>query len=58
MRKSLIFLAVPAIALGGCTLFGGRSVTTEPVARRNAPLIIPSTFTLPPPTQQTTARTG
>jgi hypothetical protein len=54
MRNSLILASLlPALGLGGCAMFGGGS-TVDPAQlapRRNAPLVIPSTFTLPPPAQ-------
>ena len=58
MRKYLMVALLPAFALGGCALFGGgRSVDpAELTARRTAPLVIPSTFTLPPPGQPTSAQ--
>ena len=57
MRKSVTIALLPAIALGGCTLLGGgRSADSRVVAvKRNAPLVIPKDFTLPPPRQQAAA---
>jgi hypothetical protein len=56
MRKSLtVALLVPALAISGCTLFGGgRAETAEVTARRTSPLVIPRTFTLPPPSAAAT----
>ena len=54
MRKSLtLALLLPSLALGGCAMFGGgRTVDeTQLAPRRTTPLVIPSTFTLPPPSQ-------
>ncbi len=53
MLKSVIVVLLPAIALSGCTLLGGgKSVESgELGVRRNAPLVIPPNFTLPPPTR-------
>ena len=55
MRKSLTLgLLLPALALGGCTMFSGSKNVIDPenaVARVNRPLAVPSTFTLPPPGQ-------
>ena len=54
MRKSFTLgLLLPAVALGGCTMFGGGrgADTGETVVRRSGPLVIPSTFTLPPPSR-------
>lgn len=50
MRKSLTLLLIPAIALGGCSIFkGGRSTPDEFAVARNAPLVIPPDYTLAPP---------
>ena len=55
MRKGLITaLLLPALALGGCTLFGSSRATddlSQLAPRRSGPLVIPATFTLPPPGQ-------
>lgn len=57
MRKSLILALLPAIALGGCALFGvgGRGEASEFAVARNAPLVIPPDFTLTPPVAGTAA---
>ncbi|QNM82485.1 DUF3035 domain-containing protein [Sphingomonas sabuli] len=58
MRKSLTILLIPAIALGGCTLFKGRQAAPDEFAvARNAPLIIPPDYTLTPPAPGTAATT-
>jgi hypothetical protein len=50
MRKSLILLLIPAIALGGCAALKGKSSTPDEFAvARNAPLVIPPDYTLTPP---------
>lgn len=50
MRNSLLLLIVPALVLGGCSLFGGGSKPLDEFAvARSAPLIIPPDFTLVPP---------
>ena len=54
MRKCLTLgLLLPALALGGCTLFGGGKTvdSTQLAPRRTTPLVIPSTFALPPPAE-------
>lgn len=50
MRKSLTLALLPALALGGCAVFGKRDVAPDEFAvARNAPLVIPPDFTLTPP---------
>ncbi|HEU5482125.1 MAG TPA: DUF3035 domain-containing protein [Sphingomicrobium sp.] len=51
MRKSLSFLLIPAIALGGCQMFGSgpRTSPDEFAVARNAPLVIPPDYSLTPP---------
>jgi hypothetical protein len=52
MRNRLMLALLGAIALGGCTLFGGsREIQGEAGMRRTTPLVIPPTFALPPPGQ-------
>ena len=53
MRNSLVLVLLPALALGGCSLFGGgRAVDASEIPPpRTKPLVIPKTFTLPPPSQ-------
>ena len=54
MRKSLSLLLIPAIALGGCSIFrGGGSTPDEFAVARNAPLVIPPDYTLAPPAAAT-----
>lgn len=52
MRKRLSILLIPAIALAGCSIFGGggpRSRPDEFAVARNAPLVIPPDYSLTPP---------
>jgi hypothetical protein len=51
MRKRLTLLLIPAIALGGCQIFGSspRSNPDEFAVARNAPLVIPPDYSLTPP---------
>lgn len=51
MRKALSLLLIPAIALGGCSMFrqGPRSAPDEFAVARNAPLVIPPDYSLTPP---------
>ena len=56
MRKLVSILVLPAVALGGCSLFKGRSAAPDEFAvARNAPLVIPPDFTLTPPVAGTAA---
>src|SRR6476659_5061973 len=48
MRKALLLLVVPALALGGCGIGKQKSLDEFAVAR-NAPLVIPPDYTLTPP---------
>ncbi len=49
-------LVLPAFALGGCAVLGGRSAAPDEFAVvRNAPLIIPPDYTLTPPVAGTAA---
>jgi hypothetical protein len=58
MRKSLIVLLVPAIALGGCAALKGKSSTPDEFAvARNAPLVIPPDYSLTPPVAGTATAT-
>jgi len=58
MRKSLTLLLIPAIALGGCSIFRGtRSSPDEFAVARNAPLVIPPDYTLAPPVAGTITST-
>jgi hypothetical protein len=56
MRKLVSILVLPAVALGGCSLFKGRSAAPDEFAvARNAPLVIPPDYTLTPPVAGTAA---
>jgi hypothetical protein len=58
MRKSLIVLLIPAIALGGCAVLKGKSGTPDEFAvARNAPLVIPPDYSLTPPVAGTATAT-
>jgi len=58
MRKSLIVLLVPAIALGGCAALKGKSSTPDEFAvARDAPLVIPPDYSLTPPVAGTATAT-
>jgi hypothetical protein len=59
MRKSLTLLLIPAIALGGCSIFGPKTATApdEFAVARNAPLVIPPDFSLTPPVAGTASST-
>ena len=49
MRKALLVL-VPAILLGGCSMFGPKQKSLDEFAvARNAPLVIPPDYSLTPP---------
>ena len=49
-------LLLPAFALGGCAMLGGRAQAPDEFAVvRNAPLIIPPDYTLTPPVADTAA---
>ncbi len=51
MRKALLLLLLaPAILLGGCGAFGGKTKALDEFAvARNAPLVIPPDYQLTPP---------
>ena len=56
MRKFIPLLLIPAIALGGCTLFRGKTnAPDEFQVARNAPLVIPPDYSLTPPVAGTAA---
>ena len=57
MRKLIpALLLMPALALGGCAMLGGkRTAPDEFAVVRNAPLIIPPDYTLTPPVAGTAA---
>jgi hypothetical protein len=57
MRKAL-FLLAPAILLGGCGAFGGKTKSLDEFAvARNAPLVIPPDYSLTPPVAGTISMT-
>ena len=60
MRKLLpTLLILPAIALGGCTLFSPKTKALDEFAvARNAPLVIPPDYTLTPPVAGTVSSTA
>lgn len=51
MRKALLpALLLPALALGGCSVFGNKTAPLDEFAvARNAPLVIPPDYALAPP---------
>ena len=50
MRKLTPVLLISAVALGGCSMFSGKSAPLDEFAvARNAPLVIPPDYTLTPP---------
>ena len=56
MRKLIPLLLIPAVALGGCAMLGGkRAAPDEFAVVRNAPLIIPPDYALTPPVAGTAA---
>ena len=57
MRKlTPALLLLPALALGGCAMIGGKNTAPDEFAVvRNAPLIIPPDYTLTPPVAGTAA---
>ena len=58
MRKLVPLVALPAIALSGCGIIGGRpQAPDEFQVARNAPLVIPPDYTLTPPVAGTAALT-
>jgi len=60
MRKFIpTLLVVPAIALGGCSLFAGKTKSLDEFAvARNAPLVIPPDYSLTPPVAGTVSSTA
>lgn len=59
MRKaSLAILTIAATAIGGCSMFGGRSSPDEFAVARNAPLVIPPDYGLQPPVAGTAGITA
>ena len=56
MRKFIPLVLIPAIALGGCTLFRGKTTGPDEFqVARNAPLVIPPDYSLTPPVAGTAA---
>jgi len=50
MRKLTPLVLVSAVALGGCSMFSGKTAPLDEFAvARNAPLVIPPDYTLTPP---------
>jgi hypothetical protein len=51
MRKCLTLMLIPAVALGGCSMFRASQRTSpdEFAVARNAPLVIPPDYSLTPP---------
>ena len=60
MRKFIpALLVLPALALGGCSLFGPKTKALDEFAvARNAPLVIPPDYTLTPPVAGTVSTTA
>ena len=60
MRKLIpTLLVVPALALGGCSLFAGKTKSLDEFAvARNAPLVIPPDYSLTPPVAGTVSSTA
>ena len=61
MRKALVITFVlPAVALGGCSIFGTRQQQSldEFAVARNAPLVIPPDYSLQPPVAGTISSTA
>ena len=58
MRKFILAAVIPAIALGGCSVFTAkRAAPDEFQVARNAPLVIPPDYSLTPPVAGTAALT-
>jgi hypothetical protein len=55
MRRFIPLVLIPAIALGGCSLFRSKSAPDEFQVARNAPLVIPPDYSLTPPVAGTAA---
>ena len=60
MRKFIpTLLVVPALVLGGCSLFAGKTKSLDEFAvARNAPLVIPPDYSLAPPVAGTVSSTA
>ena len=58
MRKFIPLVIVPAIVLGGCTLFTAKKAAPDEFqVARNAPLVIPPDYSLTPPVAGTATAT-
>ena len=55
MRRFIPLVLIPAIALGGCSIFRSKSAPDEFQVARNAPLVIPPDSSLTPPVAGTAA---
>ena len=55
MRRFIPLVLIPAIALGGCSIFRSKSAPDEFQVARNAPLVIPPDYSLTPPVAGTAA---
>ena len=60
MRKAIaLTLLVPALALGGCSIFKPKTASLDEFAvARNAPLVIPPDYSLAPPVAGTISSTA
>lgn len=59
MRKLIPLMVIPALALGGCSLFAPKTKPLDEFAvARNAPLVIPPDYTLTPPVAGTVSSTA
>ncbi len=60
MRKAPVLILLPALALGGCAIFGSSQPSSldEFAVARNAPLVIPPDYTLTPPVAGTVSATA
>ena len=60
MRKALPLILLPALALGGCSIFRGNQAQAldEFAVARNAPLVIPPDYSLQPPVAGTISSTA
>ena len=59
MRKFIPLVIVPAIVLGGCTLFTAKKAAPDEFqVARNAPLVIPPDYSLTPPVAGTVSMTA
>ena len=55
MRRFIPLVLIPAIELGGCSIFRSKSAPDEFQVARNAPLVIPPDYSLTPPVAGTAA---